>query len=312
MPTATPLYKLIDVYFVSRVRYEANAPPFVMTGDRWARTNALPQTALNEYFKGPGATERFSFGWIALYNGFTGYSRLEIRDGVAHVFLEGTCTPDGREFNIADLIILNLKQFPEIRFVKIYDQNGQTQTPDGQSDSEPFCLSESFTPSPTLTQTPTPTRTPTRTPTPTRTRVPTATRQYQLIDVYFVNRVRYEANAPPFVVTGDRWARTNALPQTALDEYFKGPGATERFSFGWIALYNGFTGYSMLEIRDGVAHVLLEGTCTPDGRDFNIADLIILNLKQFPEIRFVKIYDENGTTRNPDGLSDSIPACLEP
>ena len=283
-----------------------------MTGDRWARTNALPQTALNEYFKGPGATERFSFGWIALYNGFTGYSRLEIRDGVAHVFLEGTCTPDGRDFNIADLIILNLKQFPEIRFVKIYDQNGQTQNPDGQSDSEPFCLSESFTPSPTLTQTSTPTRTPTRTPTPTRTRVPTATRQYQLIDVYFVNRVRYEANAPPFVVTGDRWARTNALPQTALDEYFKGPGATERFSFGWIALYNGFTGYSTLEIRDGVAHVLLEGTCTPDGRDFNIADLIILNLKQFPDIRFVKIYDENGTTRNPDGLSDSIPACLEP
>jgi len=133
-----------------------------------------------------------------------------------------------------------------------------------------------------------------------------------LIDVYFVNRVRYEANTPPFVVTGDRWARSNALPQTALNEYFKGPGATERFSFGWIALYNGFTGYSRLEIRDGVAHVFLKGTCTPDGRDFNIADLIMLNLKQFPEIRFVKIYDENGTTQDPNGLSDSIPACLQP
>ncbi|HVF25959.1 MAG TPA: peptidoglycan DD-metalloendopeptidase family protein [Anaerolineales bacterium] len=169
-----------------------------------------------------------------------------------------------------------------------------------------------FTPTPSRTRTPTPTRTATRTITPTHTRRPTATREYQLIDLYLVNRVRYEANLPPFVVTGDRWARTNALPQTALDEYFKGPGATERFSFGWIALYNGFTGYSMLEIRDGVAHVLLEGTCTPDGREFNIADLIILNLKQFPEIRFVKIYDENGTTQNPDGLSDSIPACLAP
>jgi len=113
-------------------------------------------------------------------------------------------------------------------------------------------------------------------------------------------------------VTGDRWARTNALAQTALDEYFKGPGATERFSFGWIALYNGFTGYSRLGIRDGVAHVFLEGTCAPDGRDFNIADLITLNLKQFPEIRFVKIYDENGSTQNADGLSDSVPACLSP
>ncbi|HXQ38097.1 MAG TPA: hypothetical protein VN843_29100, partial [Anaerolineales bacterium] len=96
------------------------------------------------------------------------------------------------------------------------------------------------------------------------------------------------------------------------DEYFKGPGSTERFSFGWIALYNGFTGYSRLEIRDGVAHVFLEGSCMPDGRDSNIADLITLNLKQFPEIRFVKIYDENGVTQNPDGLSDSIPACLAP
>jgi hypothetical protein len=303
---------LIDLYFVNRVRYEADAEPFVVTGDRWARTNALHQTALNEYFKGPGATERFSFGWIALYNGFTGYSRLEIEDGVAHVFLTGQCAPDGRDFNIADLLTLNLKQFNEIQFVKIYDQNGQTQNPNGQSDSEPFCLSESFTPLPTLTQTLTPTRTPTRTPTPTRTLRPTATRQYQLIDLYFVNRVRYEADAEPFVVTGDRWVRTSAPHRAALDEYFKGPGSTERFSFGWIALYNGFTGYSRLEISNGVAHVFLEGTCTPDGRDFNIADLITLNLKQFDDVQFVKIYDANGQTQNPDGLSDSVPACLAP
>ena len=173
-----------------------------------------------------------------------------------------------------------------------------------------------LTVTPSRTRTPTPTRTPTRTPTvtrtptATRTRVPTTTPQFRLIDVYFVNKFRYENNLPPFVVTGDRWARSNMLPQSALNEYFKGPGATERFSFGWIALYNGFTGYSRLEIREGVAHVFLSGTCTPDGRDFNIADLITLNLKQFPEIRFVKIYDENGTTQNPDGLSDSIPACL--
>ena len=174
-----------------------------------------------------------------------------------------------------------------------------------------------FTRTPTRTRTPTPTRTPTRTPTltrtptATRTRVPTATPQFRLIDLYLVNRFRYENNLLPFVVAGDRWARSNMLPQAVLDEYFKGPGSTERFSFGWIALYNGFTGYSRLEIRDGVAHVFLEGTCTQDGRDFTIADLLLLNLKQFPEIQFVKIYDENGTTQNPAGTSDSIPACLQ-
>ena len=297
---------------MNRARYVANTLPFEVKGRRWARSNMLPQSALNEYFKGPGATERFTFGWIALYNGFTGYSRLEIRDGVAHVFLTGVCAPDGRTFNIADLITLNLKQFPEIRFVKIYDQNGQTQNPLGLSDSEPFCLSEFFTPSPTMTLTPTPTRTPTRTPTATHTRRPTATLSFVKVKVYFVNRARYNANTPPFEVAGERWVRTNNVPGNVLDEYFKGPGATERFTFGWIALYNGFTGYSRLEVRDGVAYVFLEGTCMPDGRDFNIADLIMLNLKQFPEIRFVKIYDENGTTQTPDGLSDSIPACLQP
>ena len=133
-----------------------------------------------------------------------------------------------------------------------------------------------------------------------------------MIQVYFVNKFRYENNLPPFEVAGKRWARSNMLPQSALNEYFKGPGATERFSYGWIALYNGFTGYSRLEIRQGVAHVYLVGACAPDERAFNIADLITLNLKQFPEIQFVKIYDENGNTQTPDGLSDSIPACLQP
>jgi len=130
--------------------------------------------------------------------------------------------------------------------------------------------------------------------------------------VYFVNKFRYENNLPPFEVHGVRWARSNMLPQSALNEYFKGPGSPERFGYGWIALYNGFAGYSNLEIRDGVAHVFLTGTCAPDGRDFNIADLLMSSLKQFPEIQFVKIYDENGTTQDPNGLSDSIPACLQP
>jgi hypothetical protein len=102
------------------------------------------------------------------------------------------------------------------------------------------------------------------------------------------------------------------LPQSALNEYFKGPGATEKYIYGWIGIYSGFTGYSKLEITDGIARVYLVGTCTPERRDFNIANLIMLNLKQFPEIKFVKIYDENGSTQDPNGLSDSIPACLQP
>ncbi len=102
------------------------------------------------------------------------------------------------------------------------------------------------------------------------------------------------------------------LPQSALNEYFKGPGATEKYYYGWIALYDGFTGYSKLDITGGVARVYLTGSCMPENKNFTIANLLMLNLKQFPEIQFVKIYDQNGTTQDPDGLSDSIPACLQP
>ncbi len=311
-PTATPLYQLINVYFASRVRYEADAPPIERAGVRWAHSDALYETALNEFFKGPGSTERYSYGWIGVYNGFTGYSSLDVSNGVARVYLTGACISEGKDFNIADLIDLNLKQFPEIQFVKIYDQNGQTQNPNGASDSEPLCLSEVFTPLPTATRTLTPTRTPTRTPIPTSTRQPTSTPQWALVNVYFVNKYRYENNLPPFEFAGVRWARTNDLVGTVLDEYFKGPGATERYSYGWIALYNGFTGYDRFELQNGVAHVYLKGTCNRAGATFTIADLLTDSLKQFSGIRFVKIYDENGTTQNPNGLSDSIPACLQP
>ena len=311
-PTITPQYTKIKLFFASRSRYLANTPPIEVTGVRYVKSNSVYQFTLDEYFKGPGSTEKYSYGYIGIYNGFTGYSRLEVRDGLAQVFLKGTCTSEGKTFNIADLITLNLKQFPEIKFVKIYDENGLTQTPNGLSDSEPRCLSDFKTATPTPTRTSTPTRTPTRTPTPTHTRRPTATPLYVKVNVYFVSRSRYNANTPPFEVAGVRWAKTDNVIPTVLNEYFKGPGATERTSFGWIALFNGFTGYSKYELIDGVAHVYLKGTCDRAGVTYTIADLLIYNLKKFPQVKFVKIYDENGSTQLPTGLVDSIPACLQP
>jgi hypothetical protein len=297
---------------VNGARYKANTPPFEVSGVRWSRTNAMPKTALDEYFKGPGATEKYTYGYISIYNGFTGYSKFEIVDGVAYVYLKGTCLSEGKTYNIANLLNLNLKQFPEIQFVKVYDAAGQTQNPTGASDSQPICLSPSYTPPPTPTVTPTITRTPTRTPVPTNTRPPTATPLWVKVNVYFVSRSLYEANTPPFEVAGVRWARTNALTQTVLDEYFKGPGATEKYTYRWIALYNGFTGYSKFEVINDIANVYLKGTCERAGATYTIADLLTYNLKKFPEIRFVKIYDESGATQNPTGASDSIPACLQP
>ncbi|HSJ86710.1 MAG TPA: peptidoglycan DD-metalloendopeptidase family protein [Anaerolineales bacterium] len=312
LPTATPAYTLINVYFANKVRYEASLPPIEVAGKRWVRSNMQPQGALNEYFKGPGATERYFYGWIGVYNGFTGYSRLEINNGVANVYLTGRCASEGKEFNIADLLRLNLKQFPEIRSVKVYDENGQTQNPAGESDSEPICLSQFFTPTITPSRTPTPTRTATPTRTPTNTPRPSPTPLYIKVNVDFINNYRFINNLPPFEVAGVRWARTNNIYGTVLTEYFKGPGSTERYTFGWIAIYNGFTGYSRLDVVNGIARVYLTGQCEASTNPYTIADILTYNLKQFPEIQYVKIYDENGLTRDPVGLSDSEPVCLHP
>lgn len=164
----------------------------------------------------------------------------------------------------------------------------------------------------TSTRTPTRTRTVTPTRTPTRTPRPTVTPLYVQVKVYFVSNFRYTNNLPPFERTGVRWARSNAPITAVLNEYFKGPGAQERFDFGWIALYNGFTGYSKFELKDGVASIYLTGTCNRGTATYTIANLLTLNLKQFTEVQFVKIYDENGSTQNPTGVGDSIPACLQP
>jgi hypothetical protein len=132
------------------------------------------------------------------------------------------------------------------------------------------------------------------------------------INVFFVSNYRYTNNLPPFERAGVRYARSNNVYLTLLNEYFKGPGATEKYTYGWINLTNGFTGYSRFELINGVAHIYLKGTCNRANATYTIANLLTYNFKQFPEVQFVKIYDENGSTQTPIGFVDSIPACLQP
>lgn len=106
--------------------------------------------------------------------------------------------------------------------------------------------------------------------------------------------------------------RSNDIARGVLTEYFKGPGATEKYYYGWTAIYDGFTGYSKVEISDGIARVYLTGACRPANPAYTIADTLTYNLKQFSDIKYVKIYDQNGLTKDPFGISDSIPACLSP
>lgn len=315
-PTPLPPYTKLDLYFVNALRLQAGTPPYEVAGYRWEKSvDNLPEDILNEYFKGPGYTEKYVYRWAAIYSGFTGYSRLDVSDGIARVYLTGVCDPGDYSYTIAPLLGLNLKQFNHIQYVKLYDADGTTEHPDGQSDSIPRCLDPAFAPTRTPTFTPSPTLTPTLTPTitPTFTPRPSPTPIWTLADVYFVNYRRYAAGTPPYEVSGVRWAMTNNVPGTVLDAYFKGPGYTEKYTYGWIAIYDGFTGYSKLEISsDGVARVYLKGSCSPADPSYTIVDLLNANLKQFPYVQYVKVYDQNGETQNPDGQSDSIPACLSP
>ena len=67
-----------------------------------------------------------------------------------------------------------------------------------------------------------------------------------------------------------------------------------------------------LSIVDGIARVRLTGGCSSGGSTVTIAGSIMPTLRQFATIDWVKIYGPGGHTADPNGPSDSIPACLNP
>ncbi len=134
----------------------------------------------------------------------------------------------------------------------------------------------------------------------------------QPITIYFMDENRFIAATEPYEVPVTRTVPTGSdLPRAVLDEYFKGPSAYE-YSQGLRPLNSGFTHVRNLEIENGIARVYLGGICANNGAAYSVANLIMKNLSQFPEITFVKIYDENDANLDPDSLSSSLPYCLEP
>jgi hypothetical protein len=132
------------------------------------------------------------------------------------------------------------------------------------------------------------------------------------INVFFTDSTRYAAGTPPFEAAVTRTvAPGRDLAAGALDEFFRGP-TPEEAALGLERITSGFTGYGALVVEDGVAHIYLLGPCMSNGATYTIAQPLMANLMQFPEIQYVKVYDEEGTTEVPDGPSNSIPFCLEP
>lgn len=129
--------------------------------------------------------------------------------------------------------------------------------------------------------------------------------------VSFLHGARYAAGQEPYVVSVRRPLPLTAPATAALDRVFAGPTAAEE-RVGLQAVTSGATGFTSLRVESGVAHVQLTGNCSSGGSTMTIANLIRPTLKQFPTVRWVKIYDAWGRTGSPTGHSDSIPPCLEP
>jgi hypothetical protein len=160
------MYRNITVYFTDNQRLIAGQLPYEVAVRRVVVSSTNPVNAvLDEFFKGPSDVER-NQGLAVINNGFTGYSRVEFANGGVHVYLAGSCQSNGTLYTIERPLMLSLKQFPEIQFVKIYDQLGNTREPAARVDSVPACLDPRFTPSPT----PLPTSTLASRGTPTLTR----------------------------------------------------------------------------------------------------------------------------------------------
>ena len=128
---------------------------------------------------------------------------------------------------------------------------------------------------------------------------------------YFLSTHRFAAGQAPYTEAVYRPVIPPATASGAMQRLFAGPTQAE-LARGLRFVSSGATGFKILGIRDGVARVQLTGKITSGGSTFTIASEIMPTLKQFPSVRWVKIYDRNGHTERPSGHSDSIPFSLEP
>ena len=139
-PVPPPATVTLTIYLTDVARYQVGTEPYEAAVTRTVLAPAsLPEAVLTQLFLGPTEAEKAQ-GLAVILSGTIGFSNLTIENGIARVYLTGTCASQGATYTIANLINANLKQFPEIQWIKIYDQNNETETPDGQSGSIPFCL----------------------------------------------------------------------------------------------------------------------------------------------------------------------------
>ena len=128
-----------QIFFVDSHAFAIGQGSYVRAVLRQVIPPNVGARSLNWLFAGPTPDERAG-GLTFVKSDATGFTNLTISNGIARVRLVGGANSHGSTLTIAKEIFPLLKQFPTVRWVKIYDQNGQTETPTGQSDSIPAGL----------------------------------------------------------------------------------------------------------------------------------------------------------------------------
>jgi len=128
-----------QIFFVDSHAFAIGQGPYVRAVLRQVIPPNVGARSLNWLFAGPTPDERAG-GLTFVNSDATGFTNLTISNGIARVRLAGGANSHGSTLTIANEIFPLLKQFPTVTWVKIYDQNGQTEAPTGQSDSIPAGL----------------------------------------------------------------------------------------------------------------------------------------------------------------------------
>lgn len=129
----------VKVFFFDPARFATAVEPYTRPVWRRVETPAVAGGALNAMFHGPTVTEEHS-GLQFRNSGASGFSNLSLTGGVARIRLTFGCSSGGSTVTIAGEIMPTLKQFSSVQGVKIHDPTGNTEVPNGPTDSIPECL----------------------------------------------------------------------------------------------------------------------------------------------------------------------------
>lgn len=130
----------IDIYYLDENQFVAGIEPYEAAVSREIPLVEEEAAAIMRLlFEGPSADE-YEAGLRLVNSGCEGFSEIEVAGGIARVYLYGNCNSSGSTYTVANLIFVNLKQLDNISYVKIYDESGSTESPEGDVDSIPFSL----------------------------------------------------------------------------------------------------------------------------------------------------------------------------